>query len=442
MTRVGRGIERLDLTTYEALIGGLGDTPEDVGINLKTWYFAPRLGRDVPLRREGGRARRLRAHDQPAAVVATDARLVPAGHLLQPDRRSVRVRSARSRQGIPPVPIPDISSGRVHAAAGRVHAFAEPERRRSRHHPAVERRLRVPAAVGHRGRGGLRRHAHRWRLRRSQPELRRSRAAATPSRQYFALAGTTAVDDWAARTKSRYHGLQISVNRPFKNDLLLKGGLHATAESKNMTRNDEDGWTDLDLEPPADVRPQLRDGRLRPPARVPDGLRLGAAVPAGVAPTWSARLLQGWQLNGIVAAYSGTPFSVAGTNTALNCQGCGNGDFITINVHRRSEADRRGRAQRPSRTITLDDLLAADRRRRRRLRQQRPQPLPSSGCLERRSVAVQGVPDRPVAAGVPARGGQRVQPHELGPPGGDVHRQQLHAVRAAEHRSSPTPTTR
>ena len=33
----------------------------------------------------------------------------------------------------------------------------------------------------------------------------------------------------------------------------------------------------------------------------------------------------------IVAAYSGTPFSVAGTNTALNCQGCGNGDFITIN---------------------------------------------------------------------------------------------------------------
>jgi hypothetical protein len=35
------------------------------------------------------------------------------------------------------------------------------------------------------------------------------------------------------------------------------------------------------------------------------------------------KLLQGWQLNGIISAYSGTPFTVEGTNTALNCPGCG-----------------------------------------------------------------------------------------------------------------------
>ena len=34
---------------------------------------------------------------------------------------------------------------------------------------------------------------------------------------------TTEVNDWAARTKSRYHGLQLSLNRPFQNGLLLKG---------------------------------------------------------------------------------------------------------------------------------------------------------------------------------------------------------------------------
>jgi hypothetical protein len=44
------------------------------------------------------------------------------------------------------------------------------------------------------------------------------------------------------------------------------------------------------------------------------------------------RIVQNWQLNGIGAAYSGTPFSIAGSNPALNCPGCGNGVFVTINV--------------------------------------------------------------------------------------------------------------
>ena len=35
------------------------------------------------------------------------------------------------------------------------------------------------------------------------------------ARKFFALAGTTAINDWASRTKSRYHGLQIAINRPF-----------------------------------------------------------------------------------------------------------------------------------------------------------------------------------------------------------------------------------
>ena len=35
-----------------------------------------------------------------------------------------------------------------------------------------------------------------------------------------------------------------------------------------------------------------------------------------------AAIVKDWQINGIFSAYSGTPFSVGGTNTALNCQGC------------------------------------------------------------------------------------------------------------------------
>ena len=127
---------------------------------------------DVPLRREGGGARRLRAHDQPAAVVAADARLVPAGHLLQPHRRSVR-RSRHARGGHSAGAGAGHQLGPCAAPARRLHAVAEPERRRSRHHPAVERGLRVPPAVGHRRGGGLRRDGHGWRLCRPRPELRR-----------------------------------------------------------------------------------------------------------------------------------------------------------------------------------------------------------------------------------------------------------------------------
>src|SRR4030095_13961798 len=42
-----------------------------------------------------------------------------------------------------------------------------------------------------------------------------------------------------------------------------------------------------------------------------------------------AHAVQGWQLNTIFAAFSGTPYSINGSNTALNCPGCGS---IFINV--------------------------------------------------------------------------------------------------------------
>jgi hypothetical protein len=42
-----------------------------------------------------------------------------------------------------------------------------------------------------------------------------------------------------------------------------------------------------------------------------------------------ARIAQDWQINGIFAAFSGTPYSIDGTNPDLNCPGCGS---IFINV--------------------------------------------------------------------------------------------------------------
>ena len=87
MTRVGRGLEILDYNTYVVTLGGIGGQPKDVGINLKTWYLAPRVGAAYRLNDEDRAARRLRHDDQPAAVVAADARLLPVRHQQQRDRR-------------------------------------------------------------------------------------------------------------------------------------------------------------------------------------------------------------------------------------------------------------------------------------------------------------------------------------------------------------------
>ena len=84
MTRADSGIERLDYNTYTLLLGGRGDVPEDVGINLKKLYFAPRLGAMYRLSEKSVIRAGYGRTDQPAALVPPDARLVPVRH--QPNK--------------------------------------------------------------------------------------------------------------------------------------------------------------------------------------------------------------------------------------------------------------------------------------------------------------------------------------------------------------------
>src|SRR5688500_15257071 len=113
MTRADRGLERLDYNTYEVLLGGLGGTPEDVGIHVKKLYVAPRLGAiyrladDTVLRAGYGRtfnplpwARPLRGS-------------FPYDIFFNQSAVDQYAGVAPLQSGIPPVPIPDLSSGRV-----------------------------------------------------------------------------------------------------------------------------------------------------------------------------------------------------------------------------------------------------------------------------------------------------------------------------------------
>jgi hypothetical protein len=324
MSRADRGIERLDYSTYTVLLGGLGDVPEDVGIDMKKLYFAPRVGTVYRL-------------TENQVLRAGYGRTINPLPWSRPMRGSFPFDINFNRtadqygwvgtlaDGIPDVPVPDISSGRVKLPAGVFMRSPNPN--------DVDRGViqqwnaayeyRWPwdistefAYVGTRTDGGY----ADLNVNYGTP------GGGNASRQYFAVAGTTAINDWAARTKSRYHALQVSINRPFQNGLLLKGA-YTLSRAKNMA--DEDGWVGLTWNTPLMYDQNFAlAGFDRTHV-----LQMGFvwALPFFSQSTGiTGKTLGGWQLNGVAAAYSGTPFSIGGTNNALNCPGCGS---ILINVN-------------------------------------------------------------------------------------------------------------
>jgi len=147
------------------------------------------------------------------------------------------------------------------------------------------------------------------------------------SRKFFAVAGNTAINDWAARTKSRYHSLQVALNRPFKNGLLLKGA-YTFSRAKDMTTNGEDGWVGLTWNHPL----KYQDNFALAVFDRTHIFQMGFVYDLPIlrdSSTTMGKYLGGWQLNGIFAAFSGTPYSIGGTNNALNCPSCGS-VFIDI----------------------------------------------------------------------------------------------------------------
>jgi hypothetical protein len=132
------------------------------------------------------------------------------------------------------------------------------------------------------------------------------------------VAGTTDIWEWGARTKSRYHALQMALNRPFRNGLLLKG---AYTLSRAQNETDDDGWATLSWH-----HPSVRDKNFALAGYDRTHVfQLGFVYELPFARNSNnplAQVVKNWQLNGVGSAYSGTPFSVAGTNPALNCPGC------------------------------------------------------------------------------------------------------------------------
>jgi hypothetical protein len=315
MQRANSGLEQLDLDTFNVLLGGIGGNSQDLGIKVSKGLFAPRVGAayrlndDTVLRAGYGRtfnplpwSRPLRGF-YPFTIAYSNAGATEFSPFTT------------LATGLPAAPNPDISTGVTPLPRGVNMRWAEADNVErgtiDSWNVFVERRLALDLAlgVGYVGTATNNGYADR--------NLNYAESGGNTNRQYFTEAGTASLLLWGARTKARYHSLQVSLNRPFKNGLLLKG---AYTLSKALNETDDDGWATLAW----NQESQLSRNYARAGYDRPHMLQLGfvyelpfARDSQGVA----AQLIKNWQINGIGSWVSGTPFTVGGDNSLLNQQG-------------------------------------------------------------------------------------------------------------------------
>jgi outer membrane receptor protein involved in Fe transport len=316
MHRADRGLERVDLDTLQVLLGGRGGNPNNVGLRASKGNFAPRLGlvyrvNDESVFRTGYGitynpipwGRPLRGF-YPATIAATffnNDPFVPYDSLAS---------------GIPVIVGPDLNSGRI-PLPGSVDMRTPEVGNVNRGHiqswnVAYERRLPLDvsvdvAYVGTRGDGG---YAD---LDINAPATVGSGNAGRP---YFSRGRSRDLKSFGQRLQTRYHALQIAVNRPLTKGALLKGA-YTLSDSKNMT--DEDGYAFLSYNTPSLIDRNFAHAGYDRRHNFQLGFVYQLPWRSGKGYSNVARaVVADWQLSGIFAAFSGTPFTVTADGAAVN----------------------------------------------------------------------------------------------------------------------------
>jgi len=319
MTRSnGKGIERYDPNTNQVFLGGRGNQPTNAGITVSHKLFAPRVGLayrlgDKTVIRSGYGinfdpipfSRPLRGWYPlvvDAAFTAPNG-FAPAGTI---------------EQGVPNATGPDLSTGIVTLPGnvaerspwgGQVHrGYAQSW------NFTVERKLpeNVVMSLAYVG-------THSVHLLADYDINAGAPGSGTANLPYNLKYGrTVATQMWDGYLSSNYHSLQVAVNRSFSKGLMVKA---AYTYSKAIDYTDADGWASVGWNwAPVFQRNRAAAGFDR--AHV---LQIGwlYELPFGKGKTLAksgvmAAVVGGWQVNGIMSAYTGTPFTVTDSGSLLN----------------------------------------------------------------------------------------------------------------------------
>jgi Carboxypeptidase regulatory-like domain/TonB dependent receptor-like, beta-barrel len=318
MKRANRGIERIDLVTLESILGGLGGNPDDVGLDASWDNFAPRLGaiyrwNDNTVVRGGYGvtynpipwSRALRGDQAyPITIPFSFSNPEQFGYYNTID------------QGIPIVTGPDTSSGRVRIPNSVTLATPEvgniDRGTIQTWNLSFERRLPWDvsmdiAYVGARGDGGY------TQLDINAPQVV---GGGNASRPYFAM-GLQTVPLWSfgQHLKTRYQSLQVALNRPFTRGLLLKGA-YTLSRAKN--EGDQDGRQQLAFNTPSELDRNFALAGFDRTHNFQLGFLYQLPWQSGGNSGLARAIINDWQVNGVLGAFTGTPFTVTGSAGILN----------------------------------------------------------------------------------------------------------------------------
>lgn len=322
MTRAaGKGIERLDPATNLVYLGGRGNVPKDTGVTVSHKLFAPRIG--IAYRLDDSTVIRtgygLNFDPLPfSRPLRGFYPLTVNFDFKQPNPYSA---VGRLEDGIPAVTGPDLSTGIVTLPPvadmrspypGEIHrGYIQSW------NFTVERRL-ITDLVGTVAYVGTQ-TTHQF----ADLDINAAApGAGNAGRPYAAQFGRKiATNMWDGYLSANYHSLQTSLNKQFSKGLLIKG---AYTYSKAINMTDDDGWAGVGW----NWSPVFKRNRAVAGYDRTQVFQVGWVyeLPVGKGKSYlnegiASRVIGGWQVNGVMSAYTGTPFTVTAPGNSLNAPG-------------------------------------------------------------------------------------------------------------------------
>jgi len=317
MTRADRGLELYDFNTNQILIGGRGDNPEDLGIKVQYPRITPRLG--IAWRVNENNV--LRAGYGMTVDPLPFARPLRGFYPLTIAQDFVGASSFQPfgtlAQGIPAFTGPDISSGVVSIPGTVQMRTMYPDHVNRTYiqswNLTYERKLPgdIAATISYVGTQTTNQLAD---IEANAAEVGQGNAGRPLAVKFGRTASTLLWDGWLS---SNYHGLQVSVNRPFTKGFFVKG---AYTFSRAMNWTDDQGWAGLTWNAPS----QLDRNYAQAGYNIPHIFQLGvmADLPfARDSKSVLGAIVKNWQINGIASAFSGRPFNLTSSGASVNAPG-------------------------------------------------------------------------------------------------------------------------
>jgi len=320
LKRQGWGMERLDLNTLEMVLGGLGGNPTNAGIDPPKDLFAPRIGAiyriDANTVARAGYGLMFDGQSMIGEFAFYGYRSYPLtlNATFQPPATETQFGwYGTLDQGIPQLQDPDLSGGRLPLPnTVAIHTAVPDSVNRGKTHSwnvALERRLPLVSVevgfVQNRVIGALTRY---------NINAAQTLGGGGLDRPYLVSHGRQlAVDVYApyGNPSRDYKALQVGVSRPLREGLLLKG--HYTYSSS---------WergTSYELPTAeAQARNWAPAGGSRPHTFT---MAVLYQLPWQTGGSLTKALIRDWQINGLLQAFNGAPFTVTASANELNTPG-------------------------------------------------------------------------------------------------------------------------